>query len=588
MAIPASVIQEITERTDIVDLVSRYVTLKKSGADYVGLCPFHSEKTPSFRVTPSKQMFYCFGCQKGGGPVQFLMQIENLNFPDAVKKLGNECGIQVSAFGAADDKAEKRRKQMLSANKEAARYFYSCLAAPCGLNARKYLKDRALTPEIIKKFGIGFAPDSWDALKKYLFSKGFSEQILVDAGLISKTEKGSTYDRFRNRVMFPIFDVTGNVIGFGGRVLDDSKPKYLNTADTPVFDKSANLYALNLAKNDKSAQVVVVEGYMDVVTLYQYGIERAVASLGTALTAHQVRLLKRYSKEVVLCYDGDGAGQKATQRAVGLLREAEVRARVVSLADSGAKDPDEFLKKFGVDRFLERINSAKAPVLYKIAVMKENYDLSQPEQLSAFLKETAEEIALLNEPVERDVFVRKIAELYPVKEEALAEQVKWTLLRRKQTERKQEKAEVQRVARQRAAVSAGNMTETAEGRLFALALKYNEALTAVSRRGGDALFENEGYKTAVQALLAMRESGEKIPEADVFITMLPLEISGLLAGAVQSCASVSEPEKVTNEVIDKLFEIRKREQLKKLAAEGDVEGVNSLLHNKEDEHAKRG
>ncbi len=191
MAIPASVIQEITERTDIVDLVSRYVTLKKSGADYVGLCPFHSEKTPSFRVTPSKQMFYCFGCQKGGGPVQFLMQIENLNFPDAIKKLGNECGIQVSTFGAADDKAEKRRKQMLDANKEAARYFYSCLAAPCGLNARKYLKDRALTPEIIKKFGIGFAPDSWDALKKYLFSKGFSEQILVDAGLISKTEKGS-------------------------------------------------------------------------------------------------------------------------------------------------------------------------------------------------------------------------------------------------------------------------------------------------------------------------------------------------------------------------------------------------------------
>lgn len=588
MAIPASVIQEITERTDIVDLVSRYVTLKKSGADYVGLCPFHSEKTPSFRVTPSKQMFYCFGCQKGGGPVQFLMQIENLNFPDAIKKLGNECGIQVSTFGAADNKAEKRRKQMLDANKEAARYFYSCLAAPCGLNARKYLKDRALTPEIIKKFGIGFAPDSWDALKKYLFSKGFSEQILVDAGLISKTEKGSTFDRFRNRVMFPIFDVTGNVIGFGGRVLDDSKPKYLNTADTPVFDKSANLYALNLAKNDKSAQVVVVEGYMDVVTLYQYGIERAVASLGTALTAHQVRLLKRYSKEVILCYDGDGAGQKATQRAVGLLREAEVRARVVSLADSGAKDPDEFLKKFGVDRFLERINGAKAPVLYKIAVMKENYDLSQPEQLSAFLKETAEEIALLNEPVERDVFVRKIAELYPVKEEALAEQVKWTLLRRKQTERKQEKVEVQRVARQRAAVSAGNMTETAEGRLFALALKYNEALTAISQRGGDALFENEGYKTAIQALLAMRESGEKIPEADVFITMLPLEISGLLAGAVQSCASVSEPEKVTNEVIDKLFEIRKREQIKKLAAEGDVEGVNSLLHNKEDEHAKRG
>lgn len=583
--IPASVIQEISERTDIGELVSRYVSLKRSGADFLGLCPFHSEKTPSFRVTPSKQMFYCFGCQKGGGAIQFLMQIENLSFADAVKKLGAECGVAVTDDRVADDKAEKRRKQMFAANREAARFFYASLASPKGAQARQYLKKRALSPEILKKFGIGFAPDSWDSIKKYLLSKGFSEDLLADGGLLSRTQKGTTFDRFRNRVMFPIFDITGNVIGFGGRVLDDSTPKYLNTADTPVFDKSANLYGLNFAKNDKSGQVIVVEGYMDVVTLYQYGIERAVASLGTALTQRQARLLKRYSKEVVLCYDGDGAGVKAAHRAVGLLREADVRAKVITL--NGAKDPDEYCKKFGVEKFLACIDGAKPPVLYKIAALKENYDISQPEQLAEFLKEAAEEIAQLKEPVERDVYTREVALSASVTEEALAAQVKKAVLRLKQSGKRQEQTQIQRIVRQKA-MDSTKAEETAEGRLFALILRYPEALCVIEEQDGAACFESEAFKAAAEKMLEMKQQGEKIPEAAAFIAGVPLEYSGALAGAVQQLGEEENPARAAKEVLDKLLFLRKKKRLAEMAKAGDVEGVNNLLHNKEDEHAERG
>lgn len=579
MAIPASVIQEITERTDIADLVSRYVNLKRSGNDLLGLCPFHSEKTPSFRVTPSKQMFYCFGCQKGGGAVHFLMQIENLTFVDAVKKLGAECGIAVADNRSDDDKAEKKRKAIFAANKEAARFFYSCLGKDEGLVARQYLKSRQLSPEIIKKFAIGYAPDSWDALKKHLTSKGFPEDVLADGGLLSRTERGSTYDRFRNRVMFPILDITGNVIGFGGRVLDDSKPKYLNTADTPVFDKSANLYALNYAKNDKSGQVVVVEGYMDVVTLYQHGIERAVASLGTALTSRQARLLKRYAKEVVLCYDGDGAGVKAAHRAIGLLREADVKAKIVTL--NGAKDPDEFCKKFGVDKFLSSIEEAKTPVLYKIAALKENYDLSLPEQQAEFLIAVADEIAELKEPVERDIYAREIAKTYSVSEEALSKQVTKAVLRLKQQGKQQEKMQIQKIVRQKS-VSGDSLEKEAESRLVALILKYPDTILTFINSGGADLIENENLKEAVSCMLSFKEAGERIPEPSVFVAMQSLETGGAVAAAVQQLSEVISPDEEVLAVIKKIKKIKLEKEKRRLLQSGDIEALQNLLHNEED------
>lgn len=578
MAIPSSVIQEITERTDIVDLVSQYVTLKRSGADFLGLCPFHSEKTPSFRVTPSKQMFYCFGCQKGGGAIQFLMQIENLTFVDAVKKLGVNCGVTVTDNFVRDDNHEKKRKQMLDANREAGRFFYSSLSLDLGVNARQYLKKRELSPEIIQKFGIGYAPDTWDSLKKHLLSKGFREDLLVEVGLLSKSEKGSTYDRFRNRVMFPIFDVTGNVIGFGGRVLDDSKPKYLNSAETPLFDKSSNLYGLNFAKNDKSGQVIVVEGYMDVVTLYQYGVERAVASLGTALTARQARLLKRYSKEVVLCYDSDGAGVKAAHRGVALLRDADVRAKVLIL--DGAKDPDEFCKKFGVEKFLKTIEDATSPVLYKISAIKANYDVTLPEQRAEFLKEAAEEIALLKEPIERDVYIREIALSASVSEGAFAAQVKKAVLRLNQSGKQQEKTQIQKIVRQKA-IDSSNAEENAESKLAALMLRYNLALNKVRENGGAECFEIETYKEAAELMFSMSENGEKLPEPSVFISMLSLEAGGKLAGAVQEMLDVENPDRAVDEIIKKLKWLRDRREMMRLANEGNLEGVQAL-HSKED------
>ncbi len=578
MAIPASVIQEVTERTDIVDLVSRYVTLKPSGSDFLGLCPFHSEKTPSFRVTPSKQMYYCFGCQKGGGAIQFMMQIENLTFVDAVKKLGLNCGVAVTDDFVRDDKVEKKRKQMLLANKEAGKFFYSSLTTDEGLGARQYLKKRQLSPEIIQKFGIGFAPDTWDALKKHLMSKGFSEDLLVEVGLLSRSERGSTYDRFRNRIMFPIFDVTGNVIGFGGRVQDDSKPKYLNSAETPLFDKSSNLYGLNFAKNDKSGQVIVVEGYMDVVTLYQYGVERAVASLGTALTARQARLLKRYAKEVVLCYDSDGAGVKAAHRGVGLLRDADVRAKVLTLND--AKDPDEFCKKFGVEKFLSSIENASPPVLYKISAIKENYDVSFPEQRAEFLKEAAAEIAQLKEPIERDVYTREVALSVQVTEEAFAAQVKKAVLRLNQSGKQQEKSQIQRIVRQKATDS-NNAEEIAESRLSALMLRYPEALLKVKENGGADCFQIEEYKEAANLMISLIENGEKIPEPNVFLSMLPIESTGKLAGAVQEMLDDATPDKTATEILKKLKWLRDRREMMRLATEGDLEGIQAI-HSKED------
>lgn len=578
MAIPSSVIQEINERTDIADLVSRYVNLKRSGTDFVGLCPFHSEKTPSFRVTPGKRMYYCFGCQKGGGPIHFLMQVENLNFVDAVKKLGSECGVDVPEDNARADKDEQKRKQMYAANREAARFFYTCLTEPRGEEARKYFKQRNLSAEMITKFGIGYAPDSWDALKKHLLAKGFAENLLVEVGLISRTEKGSTYDRFRNRVMFPILDVVGNVIGFGGRVLDDSKPKYLNTADTPIFDKSGNLYALNFAKNDKSGQVIVVEGYMDVVTLYQYGIERAVASLGTALTARHARLLKRYASEVVLCYDGDGAGIKAAHKAVGLMREADVKAKVITL--DGAKDPDEYCKKFGVDKFLNCIEDAKPPVLYKINALKANYDVQIPEQKAEFLKAAAEEIALLKEPIEREIYTREVALAASVSEEALAAQVKKAVLRQKQNTKREETTQIQRITRQHA-IEPSKVLESAEGRLVALALRYKDAFAEVMQAGGAELFSAEAFKYCMTQMVALKEAGMPIPEEANFIAEFPLEYSGKVAGAVQALGVEESPVQAVKQIISKLQILKRQEMLKQLASSGDVEGVTNALH-KED------
>ena len=345
MAFPESFLQELAERNDIVDVVGSYVRLtKKSGSNLFGLCPFHSEKTPSFSVSPDKQIYHCFGCGKGGSVISFIMEIENLSFPEAVAFLANRAGMQLPE--QADDPGAKKRQRLLALNRDAARFFHAQLKTPAGQIARDYLARRQLTAQTVTRFGLGFAPDTWDSLVRAMKALGYSEQELFDGGLVRHGKTSGVYDTFRNRLMFPVIDVRGNVIGFSGRILGDGEPKYMNSPETIVFSKSHNLFALNLAKKSKCGYIILAEGNIDVASLHQAGFDSAVASLGTSLTPEQARLLSRYTGEIVIAYDNDGAGQKASQRAIGILEKLDGRAAGAAApgararaADAGRKGP---------------------------------------------------------------------------------------------------------------------------------------------------------------------------------------------------------------------------------------------------------
>lgn len=399
-------LQELKYRCDIVNIVSRYVNLRKSGRCYVGLCPFHSEKTPSFNIYEDTQNFYCFGCGAGGDVITFVERIENLDYIDAVKFLAQQCGMEVPE-DKADDASAVLRKKILEMNREAAKFFYSCLKSPEGVPGREYFKKRKLAPNTITHFGLGFAPDRWDGLLKQLLSLGFSEQDMLSAALV-RSKDGHFYDQFRNRVMFPIIDLQGNVIAFGGRVLDDSKPKYLNSGDTPVFKKSRNLYALNFAKGSNNNSLILCEGYMDVIAMHQAGFTNAIATLGTALTPEQSRLMSRYTKDVIVSYDSDEAGRKASQRAIGLLTQAGLNVRVLHI--EGGKDPDEFIKTYGADKFKLMLQKSGSHIEYRLSAAKAKYDLSKPDEKVKFLNEAAQILATVESLIEREVYAGKLSQ----------------------------------------------------------------------------------------------------------------------------------------------------------------------------------
>ena len=406
MAFPASFIDELIARNPIEDVVGQYVSLKRSGSNLFGLCPFHGEKTASFSVAPDKGIYYCFGCHKGGGAVNFMMEVEGLSYPDAVRALAKRAGMSVPE----DEQYQSRYRQqerLWALMKEAARFFYAQLYAPIGAECLAYVQKRGLSKAIVTKFGIGFAPNSWNALVDAMKKKGYTEQELRDADLVGE-KNGRIYDRFRNRLMFPIFDVRGNVIGFGGRVLDDSKPKYLNTSETIIFNKRKNLFGLNFAKQSKHGYMILVEGNVDVVTLHQYGFDCAVASLGTSLTEEHAALLSRYTEQVVLTYDGDEAGQRAAQRAIPMLEKAGIQVKVLQMKD--AKDPDEFLKKFGPDRFKLLLEGSSNRVEYQLQAIRNKYDLQQDEQRVKFIQEAAALICTLGSAVQREVYGGRVAE----------------------------------------------------------------------------------------------------------------------------------------------------------------------------------
>lgn len=405
-------VEEIRSGNDIVDVISGYVRLTKKGSTYFGLCPFHNEKTPSFSVSPNKQMYYCFGCGAGGNVITFLMEYENYTFPEALEVLANRIGIELpkQEMTAEQRKASDKRARLLEVNKEAAKYFYTLLRSERGTRAHEYFRNRGLSEDTIKKFGLGYSDKYSDDLYRYLRSKGYEDELLKDSGLISIDEKRGGHDKFWNRAMFPIMDVRGKVIGFGGRVMGDGEPKYLNSPETMIFDKSRNLYGLNLARTTKKNQILLCEGYMDVIALHQAGFDNAVAALGTAFTVGHANLLRRYTKEVYLTFDSDGAGIRAAKRAIPILKEAGITAKVINMQPY--KDPDEFIKALGAEAYEERIKNAESSFMFEIRIMEEDYDLKDPEGKAAFYNEIAKQLLQFSEELEREVYIEAIAEKY--------------------------------------------------------------------------------------------------------------------------------------------------------------------------------
>ena len=419
MFYPDELIEEVRSRNDIVDVISGYVHLQKKGANYFGLCPFHNEKSPSFSVSRSKQMYYCFGCGAGGNVFTFLMEYENDTFPEAVKALADRAGISLPEADESEEakREQSKRSRLLAINKEAAKYFYFQLRAKQGELGLNYLRERQLTDETIHRFGLGYANKTADDLVRYLKGKGFSEELIREAGLCNTDEKHGMYDKFWNRVMFPIEDINHRVIGFGGRVMGDGKPKYLNSPETPIFDKSRNLYGLNFARSSRKGNIILCEGYMDVIAMHQAGFNQAVASLGTAFTLGQAGLLKRYTKEVLLSYDSDGAGVKAALRAIGILKEAGLTGRVINLEPY--KDPDEFIKNLGAEAFQERIDNAENSFLFEIRMLQREYDLNDPEKKTEFHRAVAKKLCEFPEEVERENYLEAVAEKYHIGFESL-------------------------------------------------------------------------------------------------------------------------------------------------------------------------
>lgn len=414
MYYPEELIEEVRTRNDIVEVISGYVRLQKKGSNYFGLCPFHNEKSPSFSVSPGKQMYYCFGCGAGGNVITFLMEYENQTFPEAVRTLAQRAGI---ALPEADDskearQADSRRAKLLEINKEAAKYFYYQLRTERGSVGMEYLRKRELSDETMNHFGLGYANKYSNDLIQYLKSKGYSEDLIRDAGLCNVDEKHGMYDKFWNRVMFPIQDINHRVIGFGGRVMGDGKPKYLNSPETEIFDKSRNLYGLNFARTSRKGNVILCEGYMDVIAMHQAGFTQAVASLGTAFTSGQASLLRRYANEILLSYDSDGAGVNAALRAIGILKEAGMTGRVINLEPY--KDPDEFIKTLGGEEFQKRLDHAENSFFFELRQLQKNYDLSDPEQKTAFHREIARKLCTFSEEVERENYIEAVAQKYHI------------------------------------------------------------------------------------------------------------------------------------------------------------------------------
>ncbi|MBQ7465657.1 MAG: DNA primase [Oscillospiraceae bacterium] len=440
--LPQSFLDDLIARNDIVDVVGSYVALQQKGSNLFGLCPFHNEKTPSFSVSPSKQIYHCFGCKKGGGVINFIMEIENLSYMDAVRFLAKRVNLEVPD-DRQDDDAARRRQRILALNRDAARWYYDVLQSPEGAAVQAYLDRRQIRRGVAVRFGMGASTPNWDDLTRAMTAKGYTKTELITAGLAVASKKGSVYDKFRNRLMLPVIDQRGDVVGFGSRVIDNSEPKYMNTTDTPVYSKRHVLYGLNLAKKTKRPEIILCEGNLDVVTLHQAGFDNAVASMGTALTQEQIRLLSRYTKNLVLCYDNDSAGQMATQRALEMLNNTEFTVRVLRLPNKMVdgqpkkQDADDFIKAYGPDAFAQLLNGSAGGMEFRMAQVAGKYDMKDDRQRVAYAQEISQVLCTLENAVEREVYTNRAAEVSGFSKEAMRTEVERAARQRRSRDRKQ-------------------------------------------------------------------------------------------------------------------------------------------------------
>ena len=549
---PDSFLRELAERNDIVEVVSEHVALtKRSGTNMFGLCPFHSEKTPSFSVSPERQFYHCFGCGKGGSVIDFVMEVEKLPFQDAVQHLARRAGMTVPEEDGDRDTA-RRRARLYELNREAARFFYGLLIGGTGGRARQYLDMRGISAATARIFGLGFAPDSWDTLARAMKQKGFSEEELVAAGLARSGKKGGVYDLFRDRLVFPVIDIRGQVIGFSGRILGDGEPKYLNTPETGVFSKSRNLYALNLANKSKSGYIILTEGNIDVVALHQAGFDSAVASLGTSLTPEQARLISRYVDRVIISYDADNAGLRAANRAIGILEKLNINVRVLRL--DGAKDPDEFIKRRGAAAFRNLIEKSENHIEYRLKDALRKHDVESDEGRVGFLKEATELVASLPGVVEREVYGMRVAEISKVSGEAVAAEVRRIRSRLEGRKKRDEERESMRVERniqpESRNIRYDNVRSAAAEEGIIRLLCLEPALFAAR----DDLpakedFSSEFLARLFETLLERTGRGEEIHMTALSSIFSPEEMSHL-TGIIQKPESLSQGERALGDYIE--------------------------------------
>ena len=556
--LPELFIQQLKQSCDMERIVSGYLPLKKKGRYLVGLCPFHSEKSPSFYVYPQNQSFYCFGCGAGGDVITFIRRIENLEYMEAVKLLADRCGLELPMDSDQSDERSMLKKRVLEINRESARFFHSCLMSEQGRQAYEYLISRGRDRKTIRHFGLGYAPAGWDGLLNHLRTKGFSDNDMLEANVVTKGKYGP-HDRFSNRVIFPIIDLRGNVVAFGSRALDDKGAKYLNSSDTPVFKKSKTLFALNFAKTSKRPGLILAEGYMDVIAIHQAGFDNAVATLGTALTEEQARLISQYAERVVLAYDSDGPGQAATKRAMNIFDEVGVKVSVLSM--TGAKDPDEFIKKYGTERFAMLLDNSRNPVEFELSKLHTTHDTAQADGKVGYLKEACKLFAGIRNPVEREVYITQTANELAISPQAIKAQIENLDKRESYRQRKQQRADTNIYIGRMAAAKDDLQRRTnlryamaEEGVLFCL-MKNPDSYPQVSNRVSEQDFVTDINRQLYLALSQRLEQGQTVEMIDLSSQLSP-ELMGRISAIMATAPSQRCDEQTLGDYIARLIEHR--------------------------------